>query len=63
VVGDNQRQGREEEVGQVEREEVELQGGLLNGFIFECVISVCEICNSDLIFYVILDLCQRLRIR
>jgi hypothetical protein len=41
----------------VEGERVELlEEGLLNCLVFECVILVCEICNGDLIFYIILDL-------
>jgi hypothetical protein len=33
-----------------------LEGDLLNGLTFECVVSIWEICNGDPLFYVILDL-------
>jgi hypothetical protein len=57
VVEDKQQQGKGEKVVQVEREGVELlEGDLLNGLPFECVVLVWEMCNGDLIFYFILDL-------
>jgi hypothetical protein len=57
VVRDNQQHGEGEEVGQVKGEGVKLpEGDLLNCLVFECVVLVCEICNDDPIFYVILVL-------
>jgi hypothetical protein len=50
LLGDNQQ----EEVGLGEEEG--LEGDLLNGLTFECVVSIWEICNCDPLFYVILDL-------
>jgi hypothetical protein len=54
LLGDNQQQGEEEEVGLGEEEG--LEGDLLNGLAFECVVSIWEICNCDPLFCVILDL-------
>jgi hypothetical protein len=50
-VGDNQQQGEGEEVGQGEEEGAELlDGDLLNGFAFECVVSIWKICNGTYYF-------------
>jgi hypothetical protein len=47
VVGDNQQQEEGEEVGQGEEEGAKLvEGNLFNGLAFECVVSICEICNG-----------------
>jgi hypothetical protein len=54
LLGDSQQQGEEEEVGLGEEEG--LEGDLLNGLAFECVVSIWEICNYDPLFCVILDL-------
>jgi hypothetical protein len=54
LLGDNQQQGEEEEVGLGEEEG--LEGDLLNGLAFECVVSIWKICNCDPLFCVILDL-------
>jgi hypothetical protein len=54
VVGDNQQQEEWVEVGQDGAEL--LEGVLLIGLAFECVVSVWEIYNGALIFYVILYL-------
>jgi hypothetical protein len=54
LLEDNQQQGEEEEVGLGEEEG--LEGDLLNGLAFECVVSIWEICNCDPLFCVILDL-------
>jgi hypothetical protein len=53
VVGDNQQQGEGKEVGQGEGEEEGaelLEGDLLNGLAFECVVLIWEICNGTYYF-------------